>query len=72
MTNLYRRSDLREQTIKDVSKVKAKVIKKIQDKVKGIDGDIQDDNLKELKTLNIIEDEVHMMHADMNAEPSTS
>ena len=72
MTNLYRRSDLREQTIKDLSKVKANVIKKIQDKVKGIDGDIQDDNLKELKTLNIIEDEVHMMHADMNAEPSTS
>ena len=72
MTNLYRRSDLREQTINDLSKVKANVIKKIQDKVKGIDGDIQDDNLKELKTLNIIEDEVHMMHADMNAEPSTS
>ena len=72
MTNLYRRSDLREQTIKDLSKVKANVIKKIQDKVKGIDRDIQDDNLKELKTLNIIEDEVHMMHADMNVEPSTS
>ena len=66
----YSRSDLAEQAIKELSKLKTKAIEQIQYAVKALDLVEEGEGKEELETLKLIENEIHSMHGDIIGIPN--
>ena len=66
----YSRSDLAEQAIKELSKLKTKAIEQIQYAVKALDLVEEGESKEELETLKLIENEIHSMHGDIIGRPN--
>ncbi|XP_063676049.1 uncharacterized protein LOC134812511 [Bolinopsis microptera] len=63
------KSDLAEQAIKELSKLKTKAIEQIEYAVKALDLVEEGESKEELETLKLIENEIHSMHGDIIVRP---